>query len=64
MKFVLPGFLLTLFLIPACADQPEGRLNLLIIMTDQQRFDALSAAGNTVLQTPNIDRIADGGVLF
>ncbi len=33
-------------------------------MTDQQRFDALSAAGNTVLQTPNMDRIANEGVLF
>lgn len=46
------------------ASQPEDKLNLLIIMTDQQRFDALSAAGNTILKTPNIDRIANEGVLF
>jgi hypothetical protein len=35
--------------------------NLLIIMTDQQRFDALSYAGNTILETPNLDRIAREG---
>ena len=38
--------------------------NLLFIMTDQQRFDAMSCAGNTVLETPNMDRIAREGVFF
>jgi len=38
--------------------------NLLVIMTDQQRFDALSLAGNSVLQTPNMDRIGREGVWF
>ena len=33
-------------------------------MTDQQRFDAMSCAGNTVLQTPNMDRLAREGVMF
>ena len=36
--------------------------NLLFIMTDQQRFDALGANGNKVIQTPNMDRIAKSGV--
>lgn len=38
--------------------------NLLFIMTDQQRFDALSYAGNTILYTPNMDRIAREGACF
>jgi len=38
--------------------------NLLFIMTDQQRFDALSYAGNKILKTPNMDRIAREGVWF
>ncbi len=38
--------------------------NLLFLMTDQQRFDALSYAGNTILDTPNLDRIAREGVWF
>jgi len=38
--------------------------NLLFIMTDQQRSDALSIAGNTVLETPNLDRLAKQGAFF
>ncbi len=38
--------------------------NLLFIITDQQRYDALSIAGNTVLGTPNLDRLAKGGTYF
>jgi hypothetical protein len=42
----------------------RSKPNLLFIMTDQQRFDAMSCAGNTVLETPNMDRIAREGVMF
>ncbi len=38
--------------------------NLLFIMTDQQRYDALSIAGNTALKTPNLDRLAQQGAYF
>jgi len=41
-----------------------GKPNLLFIMTDQQRSDALSIAGNTVLETPNLDRLAKQGAFF
>ena len=41
-----------------------GKTNLLFIMTDQQRSDALSIAGNTVLETPNLDRLAKQGAYF
>lgn len=44
--------------------EKKKRPNLLFIMTDQQRFDALSYAGNKVLHTPNMDRIAREGVYF
>ena len=40
------------------------QFNLLFIMTDQQRWDALSCAGNKILKTPNIDRLAKEGVYF
>lgn len=45
-------------------DSIPDRPNLLFIMTDQQRFDAMSCAGNTVLETPNMDRLAREGVMF
>ena len=38
--------------------------NLLMIMTAQQRWDAFSCAGNTVLETPNLDRLAARGAFF
>ncbi|MGA7615256.1 MAG: sulfatase [Thermoanaerobaculia bacterium] len=38
--------------------------NVIFIMTDDQRKDAMSAYGNTILKTPNMDRIANGGVRF
>ena len=42
----------------------ESEPNLLFIMTDQQRWDALSCAGNKILKTPNLDRLAAQGVRF
>jgi arylsulfatase A-like enzyme len=50
----------SLFAATSSTTQP----NLLFIMTDQQRWDALSIAGNAVLQTPNLDRLARQGVYF
>jgi arylsulfatase A-like enzyme len=42
----------------------QPRKNLLFIITDQQRYDALSIAGNTVLDTPNLDRLGRQGAYF
>ena len=42
----------------------EDPVNVLFIMTDQQRFDALSRAGNTELETPNLDQLARDGAYF
>jgi len=38
--------------------------NVLFIITDQQRFDAVRAFGNSLIYTPNIDRIAKNGVWY
>ena len=38
--------------------------NILILMTDQQRFDSLSCYGCTAINTPNLDRLAKEGALF
>ena len=40
------------------------RPNLIIMMTDDQRYDAMSCAGNEILQTPNMDRLAAEGMRF
>jgi hypothetical protein len=35
---------------------PPTRLDILFIMTDQQRFDTIAALGNSHIYTPNLDR--------
>lgn len=40
------------------------RPNILWICTDQQRFDTLGCYGNRFVRTPNLDRVAQTGVLF
>jgi len=38
--------------------------NVLFIITDQQRADHLSCAGNPILRTPNLDRLASESIRF
>jgi len=44
----------------------KGRVrpNIVFFLTDDQRWDGMSCAGNPVLKTPNIDRIAAEGIRF
>jgi arylsulfatase A-like enzyme len=48
----------------SAADAPKKPLNLLFIITDQQRWDAMSCAGNKVVKTPNLDQLARAGARF
>ncbi|MYF74193.1 MAG: sulfatase-like hydrolase/transferase, partial [Gemmatimonadetes bacterium] len=38
--------------------------NLLLITTDQQRWDSLPCYGLDFMQTPNLDRLAREGMVF
>ncbi|NOU88363.1 arylsulfatase [Paenibacillus sp. LMG 31460] len=38
--------------------------NILFITVDQMRGDCLSALGHPIVQTPNLDKLAEDGVLF
>lgn len=40
------------------------RPNILFIMSDDHAYQAISAYGHNLLQTPNIDRIANEGAIF
>ncbi len=46
------------------ADPGSGKQNILILLADDQRADALGCAGNTYIRTPNIDNIAKNGIRF
>ncbi len=43
---------------------PQAKPNILYLMADQHRYDCLSSSGNSVIHTPNLDRIAAEGVRF
>ena len=40
------------------------RPNVLILMSDEHRYDVCGFAQNTVVRTPNLDRLAEGAVIF
>lgn len=43
---------------------PERPPNIVLLLSDDHRFDALGCMGNTVIQTPNLDALAAEGVVF
>ncbi len=40
------------------------RPNILLLYTDQQRYDALGASGNREIKTPNLDKLAAQGINY
>jgi arylsulfatase A-like enzyme len=54
---------LGLLMMASCASAQQ-RPNVVIIISDDHAYQAISAYGNKLMQTPNIDRIANEGVLF
>ena len=46
------------------ASDAERRPNVVVLVSDDHTFDALGCAGNGVVKTPNIDRLARDGVRF
>src|SRR5437764_1293156 len=42
----------------------EPRPNIVFILSDDQRYDSLGAAGNHEIKTPNLDGLAKDGILF
>jgi len=69
MKKLLSGVLLleSAVGLSAYAAEPEtqsSKPNIILIITDQQRGDALGCMGNKTILTPNIDQLASDGVIF
>ena len=59
-------FVLTCVLMPSCSERPEGavRPHVLLITIDTLRADHLGTYGYRLDTSPNIDRLAERGVLF
>lgn len=55
---------LTLLICSCQSEQINERPNILFIMSDDHAYQAISAYGSQLIETPNIDRIAKEGILF
>lgn len=42
----------------------EKKPNILLLFTDQQRYDTIAASGYSYMQTPNLDRLVREGCIF
>jgi arylsulfatase A-like enzyme len=48
----------------AAGQKREGRINVLLLMTDEQHYRSLSSTGDPYIETPAMDRIGREGVRF
>lgn len=55
---------LSLVLLSCSCEKRDTRPNILFILADDLRADALGCYGNNIIKTPNIDRLAETGMLF
>ena len=44
--------------------QSNNKPNIIFILTDDQRFDAIGYAGNKLISTPEMDQLAEDGTFF
>jgi arylsulfatase A-like enzyme len=67
------GFLSLLLLFSSCQDRKPGRSaiadpargpNIIMLVTDDQRWDAVGFMGNDIVQTPHLDSLAARGTVF
>lgn len=66
----IAAMLIFIWTVTACsnkkhvANSDENRPNIIFIMSDDHAYQAISAYDSSLIHTPNIDRIADQGMLF
>lgn len=56
--------LLLFLLLPLGHAYSQNRPNIIFILTDDQRWDALGFTGNPIIRTPEMDRLAAEGTYF
>ena len=66
MKYFFTTIFTIMLIISGCSssEQNNDNPNILFIMSDDHAYQAISAYDDRLIQTPNIDRIANEGILF
>ncbi|MDQ7949027.1 MAG: sulfatase [Pedobacter sp.] len=57
-------FLLSLWASSSFGQSNTSKPNIIFVLTDDHRWDALGVAGNKIIQTPNLDQLANKGLYF
>ena len=63
-RYYFPILLLLVFSSNIFATSFQSRPNIIFIMTDDHTKQAMSAYGSNLIETPNLDRIANEGIRF
>jgi arylsulfatase A-like enzyme len=63
-RIVLMGITLMLLLFFGCTKKEPKSPNIIFLLTDDQRWDAMGCMGNPDVKTPEMDKLAKEGVLF
>ena len=65
MRFIFNrNWFIIFYLIPTLLFAQTKKPNIIFILTDDQRWDALGIAGNKIIQTPQMDTLATSGTYF
>lgn len=65
MRFIFNrNWFIIFYLIPTLLFAQTKKPNIIFILTDDQRWDALGFAGNKIIQTPQMDTLATSGTYF
>jgi arylsulfatase A-like enzyme len=64
MKLFLVALVLLSLALPMALHAAEPRPNVLFLFADDQRADTIAALGNSVIKTPNLDRLVRRGLSF
>lgn len=63
-KFLIFTLLLSVILLSPVSNAEKKKPNIIFILTDDQRWDALGYAGNKIIKTPHMDDLASQGFYF
>ena len=65
MRFIFNrNWFIIFYLIPTLLFAQTKKPNIIFILTDDQRWDAMGIAGNKIIQTPQMDALAVSGTYF
>lgn len=64
MNKYLKSILVLFFLWSLKSSATQQKRNIIFLLTDDHRWDAVGYAGNSIIKTPNLDQLAENGLIF